>query len=79
MGGDVVRRTVKQVVDWTLAIDELWAKRRRGEGRKDNPDHRWKTLHRFRGQRSNSVALLWISVSLLTLTVIDWSLGTLLP
>ena len=45
LGGDVVRRTVKQVVDRTLAIDELWAKQRRGEGRKDKPNHRCKTLH----------------------------------
>ena len=45
LGGDVVRWTVKQVVDWTLAIDELWAKRRRAEGSKDNPDHRCKTLN----------------------------------
>ena len=44
LGGDVVRRTVKQVVDWTLAIDELWAKRRRGKERKDNLDHPCKTL-----------------------------------
>ena len=44
LGGDVVRRTVKQAVDWTLAIDELWAKRRRGERRKDNLDHPCKTL-----------------------------------
>ena len=32
LGGDVARRMVKGVVDWTLAIEELWAKRRRGEG-----------------------------------------------
>ena len=32
LGGDVERRTAEWVVDWTLAIDELWAKRRRGEG-----------------------------------------------
>ena len=44
LGGDVGRPTVKQVVDWTLAIDELGAKRRRGEERKDNLDHPCKTL-----------------------------------
>ena len=44
LGGDEERQTVKQVVDWTLAIEELWAKRRRGEGRKDNLDHPCKTL-----------------------------------
>ena len=44
LGGDVERRTVKRVVDWTLAIEELWAKRRRGKERKDNLDHRCKTL-----------------------------------
>ena len=44
LGGDEERRTVKQVVDWTLAIEELGAKRRRGEGSKDNLDHPCKTL-----------------------------------
>ena len=40
LGGDVERRTVKWVVDWTSAIEELRRKRRRGEGREDNPNHR---------------------------------------
>ena len=44
LGGDVACRTIKQVVDWTLAIEELWAKRRRGKGSKDNPNHRCKTI-----------------------------------
>ena len=44
LGGDVVRWTVKRVVDWTLAIEELRAKRRRGKERKDNLDHPCKTL-----------------------------------
>ena len=44
LGGEEERQTVKRVVDWTLAIEELWAKRRRGEGRKDNLDHPCKTL-----------------------------------
>ena len=39
-GGDVERRTVKRMVDWTSAIEELRRKRRRGEGCKDNPNHR---------------------------------------
>ena len=44
LGGDEERQTVKRVVDWTLAIEELWAKRRRGKERKDNLDHPCKTL-----------------------------------
>ena len=40
LGSDVERRTVKRVVDWTLAIEELRAKRRRGGGLQDDPDHR---------------------------------------
>ena len=38
--GDVERRTVKRVVDWTSAIEELRRKRQRDEGREDNPNHR---------------------------------------
>ena len=41
---DVERRTVKRVVDWSLAIEELQAKRRRGKERGDNLDHRCKAL-----------------------------------
>ena len=44
LGGDEGRRTVKRVVDWTLAIEERRAKRRRGKERKDNLDHPCKTL-----------------------------------
>ena len=44
LGGEEERRTVKRVVDWTLAIEELRAKRRRGKERKDNLDHPCKTL-----------------------------------
>ena len=39
-GGEVERREVKRVVDWTSAIEELRRKRRRGKGREDDPNHR---------------------------------------
>ena len=70
---------VRQSSGWLTGPSPETSCGRSDDVAKDNPDHRCKILDWFCGQRSDFVAVLWISVSLLTLTIIDWSLGTFLP
>ena len=45
LDGDADCREVKRKVDWTLALEEIRAKRQRGNECQDDPDHPYKALN----------------------------------